>query len=101
MMIAANRKNRLASPDRSTNGHTYTELPGTIQWLQDWHLILPRRHHRIPHVASHEAYLCITTGWLNWPLEKTRFWTGLEWLFEHATGCHRRQDDLKWARKRD
>jgi hypothetical protein len=35
------------------------------------------------------------------PLEKTRFWTGLEWLFERATGCHPRQDDWKWARKRD
>jgi ubiquitin-conjugating enzyme E2 variant len=44
-------------------------LPRTVQWLQDWHLIPPRRHH----VAPHETYFCITTGWLNWLLEETGF----------------------------
>nr|CAD7429499.1 unnamed protein product [Timema monikensis] len=67
---------------------------------QDYHVILPRRHHRIHHVAPHETYFCITTGWLNWPLEKLHFWQALEWLIERTTGYKPRADDFKWAQKR-
>ncbi|GBP64121.1 Transmembrane protein 189 [Eumeta japonica] len=80
--------------------HTYFGLPTWVVWLQDCHVVLPRRHHRIHHVAPHETYFCITTGWLNWPLEKLRFWPALEALIEALTGCKPRADDLKWAQKR-
>lgn len=80
--------------------HTYFGLPGWVVWLQEHHVILPRRHHRIHHVAPHETYFCITTGWLNWPLEKIHFWPVLEAIIEFTTGYKPRADDLKWAQKR-
>ncbi|XP_018913048.2 plasmanylethanolamine desaturase 1 [Bemisia tabaci] len=80
--------------------HTYFYLPKWVVFLQDCHIILPKRHHRYHHVAPHETYYCITTGWLNWPLEQVRFWPILEVLITKVTGCKPRADDLKWAKKR-
>lgn len=79
--------------------HTYFDLPRWVVFLQDQHIILPRRHHRIHHVSPHETYFCITTGWLNWPLEKLRFWSTMETVIEYVTGCKPRADDFKWAQK--
>uniref|UniRef100_A0A1B6JK45 Lipid desaturase domain-containing protein n=1 Tax=Homalodisca liturata TaxID=320908 RepID=A0A1B6JK45_9HEMI len=80
--------------------HTYFGLPWWVVWLQEHHVILPRRHHRYHHVAPHETYYCITTGWLNWPLEVVRFWPALESAITLFTGCRPRDDDFKWAQKR-
>lgn len=80
--------------------HTYFGLPKWVVMLQDFHVILPRRHHRYHHVAPHETYYCITTGWLNWPLELLHFWPRLESVITYFTGCRPRDDDLKWAQKR-
>ncbi|XP_042528798.1 plasmanylethanolamine desaturase [Dipodomys spectabilis] len=79
--------------------HTYFGLPRWVEALQDWHIILPRRHHRIHHVSPHETYFCITTGWLNYPLEKMGFWRRLEGLIQGLTGEKPRADDMKWAQK--
>lgn len=79
--------------------HTYFGLPLWVQKLQDWHIILPRKHHRIHHVMPHETYFCITTGWLNYPLELIGFWPCLEWIIETTTGAKPRDDDLKWSKK--
>ncbi|CAD5118228.1 DgyrCDS6950 [Dimorphilus gyrociliatus] len=81
--------------------HTYFGLPNYIVWLQNCHIILPRKHHRIHHVAPHETYFCITTGWLNYPFEYIGFWTFLENQIEKFTGAKPRSDDLAWAKKTD
>ncbi|KAG8198173.1 hypothetical protein JTE90_006921 [Oedothorax gibbosus] len=80
--------------------HTYFGIPSWVVLLQDLHVILPRRHHRIHHVAPHETYFCITTGWLNYPLELLQFWPFLERAIESAFACRPRSDDLRWAQKK-
>jgi len=79
--------------------HTYFGLPRHITILQDLHIILPRIHHRVHHVTPHDTYFCITTGWLNYPLELIDFWQRLENLIFKLTGVRPRDDDMKWALK--
>ncbi|CAF3855867.1 unnamed protein product [Rotaria sp. Silwood2] len=79
--------------------HTYFGLPSYITFLQRYHIILPRKHHRIHHVVPHDTYFCITTGWLNWPLEAINFWSSLETIIEKYSGSKPRSDDFAWAQK--
>ncbi|CAF4435447.1 unnamed protein product, partial [Rotaria magnacalcarata] len=79
--------------------HTYFGLPSYISVLQRYHIILPRKHHRIHHVVPHDTYFCITTGWLNRPLEAIQFWSRLELLIEKYSGAKPRSDDMAWAQK--
>jgi ubiquitin-conjugating enzyme E2 variant len=79
--------------------HTYVGLPRGIVLLQTLHIILPRRHHKVHHVSPHETYFCITTGWLNYPLELIGFWRCLETIIQKLTGYVPRSDDMAWAEK--
>jgi len=79
--------------------HTYFGLPPFIVFLQRYHIILPRKHHRLHHVVPHDTYFCITTGWLNKPLEMINFWSQLERVVEYYTGAKPRSDDFAWAQK--
>jgi hypothetical protein len=56
------------------------EVPAFVRWMQKWHLILPPDHHQIHHTWPHHTYFCITTGWLNWPLDKLRVFRIFEWV---------------------
>ena len=61
-------------------------VPASIRLLQKLHLIIPRAHHNIHHKAPYETHYCITTGWLNMPLQKIQFFQRCEKLIFRLTG---------------
>lgn len=61
--------------------------------LQTWGVILTPRDHRLHHSGAFEYSYCITTGWMNAPLDKIGFWRSLESLVSAATGNVPRSDD--------
>jgi len=80
--------------------HKWAHLPAphpVIAFLQRWHLILPPAHHQLHHTRPFNSHYCITTGWLNWPLNWARFFPVLEWCITACTGALPRRDDLGTA----
>jgi hypothetical protein len=54
------------------------EAPRLVRWLQRAHIILAPEHHAVHHAAPHDKYYCITVGWLNPLLTRTRFFRAAE-----------------------
>ena len=80
--------------------HKWAHLPQpppVLAFLQRWHLILPPAHHQLHHTRPFTSHYCITTGWLNWPLNWMRFFPVLEWCITACTGALPRRDDLGTA----
>jgi hypothetical protein len=70
------------------------QRPKVVTWLQRMHVILPAEHHQIHHAAPYNRYYCITNGWLNEPLYRTRFFPVLERIISALTGMIPRKDDI-------
>jgi hypothetical protein len=69
--------------------------PAPVRWMMDRGLIMSQKHHRIHHSGDFSGYYCITTGWLNAPLDGIGFWRGCEVLITACTGALPRADDKK------
>lgn len=57
--------------------HT-AQPPAWVAALQRLRLILPRPQHQIHHTPPYDRYYCITTGWLNAPLQRIGFFPWAE-----------------------
>jgi len=68
------------------------EVPAVIAALQRAGIVLGIEHHAIHHTAPHDKYYCITSGWLNPPLDKIKFWLRTEQLIKKLTGVAAYQD---------
>jgi hypothetical protein len=66
-----------------------------VGWLQARGFILGREHHEVHHTAPHTHHYCITTGWLNRPLEAVGFFPRLERLITAVTGQTPRLEELQ------
>ena len=64
--------------------------PSCVRRLQAWGLILSPGAHDRHHVAPHTSAYCISSGWLNAPLDRLDFWRGLERLTSRWTGFQAR-----------
>ena len=68
------------------------EVPALIATLQRAGIVLDAAHHDVHHTAPHDKYYCITSGWLNPPLDKIRFWSRAETMIKRVTGVPAYQD---------
>jgi ubiquitin-conjugating enzyme E2 variant len=71
------------------------EPPVLIRMLQRTGLILSPARHSVHHSALHTSSYCISTGWLNGPLDAVGFWRILERTITHATGVEPRADSVR------
>lgn len=70
--------------------------PGpVVGWLQDRGIILGREHHDVHHSLPYDKHYCITTGWLNRPLDRIGFFRITERVITAVTGAQPRRDDLR------
>jgi ubiquitin-conjugating enzyme E2 variant len=43
--------------------------PDVVRWAQGCRLVLSREHHRLHHTAPFDSHFCMSSGWLNAPLD--------------------------------
>ncbi|WP_165874304.1 fatty acid desaturase CarF family protein [Rubrobacter taiwanensis] len=60
------------------------EPPAWVARLQDWGVILSKRHHDIHHESPYDTYYCITVGVWNPLLDRTRFFERAERLLRRT-----------------
>jgi hypothetical protein len=63
--------------------------PRLAAWLQRHHLVLTPREHARHHRAPYDEAYCVTSGWLNPLLDRTRLFARLDAAIARATRTHR------------
>ncbi|HEX7663367.1 MAG TPA: fatty acid desaturase CarF family protein [Polyangiaceae bacterium] len=70
-------------------------VPKYVHILRTLRLAIEVDHHAEHHDAPYDRSYCITTGWLNRPLQALRFFTTLEVIVTALTGAQPRRDDVQ------
>ncbi|MBX3252186.1 MAG: fatty acid desaturase family protein [Myxococcales bacterium] len=69
------------------------EPPKLVALLQRIGLLLSPAAHDVHHRAPHERAYCVTTGWLNGPLDRLRLFRLIERVVTRVTGAVPRRDE--------
>jgi plasmanylethanolamine desaturase len=69
--------------------------PKYVHILRKLHLAISATHHAEHHLAPHDRHYCITTGWLNRPLQALRFFQTLETCITWLTGAQPQREEVK------
>lgn len=62
------------------------EVPAVVAWLQKHNVVLSKEHHDVHHVSPFDTYYCITVGWWNPLLQRSRFFEKVERLLRGVSG---------------
>lgn len=76
--------------------HKWAHLPAPhpfARLLMSCRIVLTRKSHRRHHRGSYDRSYCITTGWLNAPLDRVDFWRKAEAVVTALTGAVPRAND--------
>jgi hypothetical protein len=68
------------------------KVPAYVRVLRWMRLAISVDHHAEHHRAPHDRHYCITTGWLNRPLQALRFFQTLETCITWLTGAQPQRD---------
>lgn len=82
--------------------HQWSHMPSPpppVRVLQSCGLLLSSSQHAVHHQRPYDCHYCITTGWLNRPLEEIAFFRRLEVAITGLTGVAPRDDDRRYAEK--
>jgi plasmanylethanolamine desaturase len=60
--------------------------PKLVRDLQDFGLLVSRRHHQVHHIRPHDCNYCLVTGWMNRPLTAIGFFEAIERMITKLTG---------------
>ena len=69
--------------------------PLIVRLLQRVGLLLTPEHHQRHHTGDHLSHYCITTGWLNPVMDRSRVFRISEVLIEAVSPLRAREDDLR------
>lgn len=67
--------------------------PAFVRPLRFCRVVLTPSAHMKHHRGNHDRSYCITTGWMNWVLDRTNFWRRVEEIVTAMTGALPRDND--------